>query len=286
MRCWKINAGWFYPKIAHLGALIKYFSSECGYFEPDNFISLTIFIPNMHKYSVLLLLFAFLLPISACDTLQQVVNNASLEPTLDEIGRGLKEALSNGIGKGVEALSQKDGYFKSAYKILLPEELRKLTDKLKIVPGFSNLENELLEKMNRGAEDAAREAAPIFASAISQLTFNDVRNILMGSDDAATSFLQRTTSQDLYTRFNPKIVASLDKIGANALWKKATDAYNKIPLVNKINTDLDDYVTQEALKGLFAKIAEEEKNIRRNKLARSSELLRKVFAKQDANRNG
>ena len=206
------------------------------------------------------------------------------EPTLDEIGSGLKQALSNGITKGVNALSQQDGYFKSAYKILLPTDVRKVTDRLKNVPGFSNIENELLEKMNRGAEDAAKEAGPIFLGAIRQLTFQDVSNILMGPDNAATDFLNRTTNQELYTKFNPKIVASLDKIGANNLWKKAADAYNRIPLVTKINNNLGDYVTQEALKGLFAKIAEEEKNIRRNKLSRTTDLLKKVFAKQDANR--
>jgi hypothetical protein len=238
----------------------------------------------MRKYCLFFLLLGFSFSFTACDTLQQVVNTAMTEPTLDEIGSGLKQALSNGITKGVNALSQQDGYFKSAYKILLPTDVRKVTDRLKNVPGFSNIENELLEKMNRGAEDAAKEAGPIFLGAIRQLTFQDVSNILMGPDNAATDFLNRTTNQELYTKFNPKIVASLDKIGANNLWKKAADAYNRIPLVTKINNNLGDYVTQEALKGLFAKIAEEEKNIRRNKLSRTTDLLKKVFAKQDANR--
>jgi hypothetical protein len=220
----------------------------------------------------------------SCDTLKEVAGSVLAEPTLEEIGKGLKEALSNGIGKGVEVLSQKDGYFKSAYKILLPDDVRKVTDKLKVVPGFSNLENELLEKMNRGAEDAAKEAGPIFLTAIGQLTFQDAANILMGADNAATNYLQKTTSQQLYEKFNPKIVASLDKIGANALWKKAADAYNKIPLVTKVNNDLDDYVTHKALDGLFGKVAEEEKNIRRNKVFRTTALLKKVFARQDANR--
>lgn len=229
-------------------------------------------------------LFAALLSLSACDVLQEVANNALSEPSLSEIGQGLKEALKNGIGKGADALSQRDGYFKSAYKILLPSDVRKVTDKLKNVPGFSNLENELLEKMNRGAEDAAKEAGPIFLSAIRQMTFQDAANILMGADNSATNYLNKTTNQQLYTKFNPKIVASLDKIGANSLWKKAADAYNKIPLVTKVNNDLDDYVTKKALDGLFGKVAEEEKNIRRNKGARTTALLKKVFAKQDTNR--
>ncbi|MFN0015339.1 MAG: DUF4197 domain-containing protein, partial [Saprospiraceae bacterium] len=104
---------------------------------------------------------------------------------------------------------------------------------------------------------------------------------LMGSENAATQYLNKTTSKPLYDAFKPKIVNSLDKIGANDLWRKAVDAYNKIPLVTKVNNDLGDYVTNQALKGLFSKIEEEEKNIRKNPLARTSELLRKVFAKQD-----
>jgi hypothetical protein len=138
--------------------------------------------------------------------------------------------------------------------------------------------------MNLGAEDAAKEAKPIFVSAITGMSFSDATNILLGADNAATEYLKRTTDQQLYEKFNPKIVASLDKIGANNLWKKAADTYNKIPLVTKVNNDLDDYVTKEALKGLFAKIAEEEKNIRRNKGSRTTDLLKKVFAKQDPNR--
>lgn len=238
----------------------------------------------MKKLALPFLLFFGIFNLLSCDTLQEVAGSVLAEPTIEEIGKGLKEALSNGVTKGVNDLSQRDGYFKSAYKILLPDEARKVSDKLKAVPGFSNLENELLEKMNRGAEDAAKEAGPIFLNAIKQLTFQDAANILMGADNAATTYLQKTTSQQLYDKFNPKIVASLDKIGANTLWKSAADTYNKIPLVTKVNNDLDDYVTRKALDGLFGKIAEEEKNIRRNKVARSTDLLKKVFAKQDSNR--
>lgn len=229
------------------------------------------------------LLFAFF-NLPSCDTLKEVAGGILNEPSLDEIGKALKQALSNGVTKGVNTLSQKDGYFKSAYKILLPDDVRKVTTKLKSVPGFSNLENELLEKMNRGAEDAAKEAGPIFLGAITSMTIQDATNILMGADNAATTYLNKTTNQQLYDKFNPKIVTSLDKIGANSLWTKAANAYNAIPLVTKVNNDLDDYVTKKALDGLFGKIAEEEKNIRRNKTFRSTELLKKVFAKQDSNR--
>jgi Protein of unknown function (DUF4197) len=228
-------------------------------------------------FPVLLSLFVF----SSCDVLQQAAGTILNEPSLEEIGNGLKEALSKGITKGANVLASKDGYYKSAYKILLPSDVRTVTDKLKNIPGFSNIEDELLEKMNRGAEDAAKEAAPIFITAIKGMTFQDASNILMGSDNAATSYLNRTTNQQLYDKFKPKIVSSLDKIGANDLWSKAINTYNKIPLVNKVNSDLGDYVTKEALKGLFKKVEEEEKNIRRNKAARTSDLLKKVFAKQD-----
>jgi hypothetical protein len=227
------------------------------------------------------LLGASLLLLPSCDTLKSIANDVLAEPTLDEISKGLKEALTNGITKGVKTLSATDGYYKSAYKILLPAEARKVTDRLKVFPGFDRLEEHLLEKINRGAEDAAKEATPIFVSAIRSMTFKDATNILMGTDNAATDYLNRTTSQLLYEKFNPKIVSSLGKVGANDLWKKAADAYNRIPMVTKVNNDLDDYITKEALKGLFGMVSEEEKNIRHNKLARTSEILRKVFAKQD-----
>ncbi len=233
------------------------------------------------KKLVIFPLLLSLFVVSSCDVIKEAAGTILSEPSIDEIGRGLKEALTVGITKGANTLSLKDGYFKSAYKILLPSEVRNVTDKLKNIPGFSNIEGELVEKMNRGAEDAAKEAAPIFVSAIRGMTISDATNILMGSNNAATQYLNKTTSTPLYNSFKPKIVSSLDKIGANALWKKAVDAYNKIPLVNKINNDLGDYVTNQALKGLFSKIEEEEKNIRGNKGARTSELLKKVFAKQD-----
>ncbi|AEE49746.1 DUF4197 domain-containing protein [Haliscomenobacter hydrossis] len=226
---------------------------------------------------VALAFFAF-----SCDTLSNLITSVYAEPTEAEIGSGLKEALEIGIGKGSDALSQIDGYFKSPYKILLPEEARKITNKLKNVPGFSDLENVILEKINRGAEDAAKQAKPIFVDAIRAMTFSDALSILTGgSQDAATQFLQRGTNEQLYTAFNPTINASLDKFDARKIWSDAVKVYNKIPLVEKANPDLGDYVTREALKGLFAMVAKEEQNIRTNVSARTSELLRKVFAKQD-----
>jgi Protein of unknown function (DUF4197) len=223
-----------------------------------------------------------LLVFASCAELQKAASTM-LEPTSLDIGNGLKEALNIGISKGVDVLSAKDGFYKSAYKILLPEEARNVTNKLKNIPGFSNVEEVLLEKINRGAEDASVRAKPIFVSAIKKMTFSDATNILMGSDNAATTFLQKATNDDVYKEFNPVIVASLDKFDARKYWSDAVNAYNKIPLVKKANADLDDYVTRQAMKGLFSMVEVKEKDIRHNKLSRSTEL-KKVFAKQDASR--
>lgn len=235
----------------------------------------------LKKFLVLATIATF---IGACTTaeLQRTLGTILDTPLTDaEVGAGLKEALNQGIGKGSDLLSQKDGYFKSPYKILLPPEARKVTDKLKNVPGFSDVENIVLEKINRGAEDAAIKAKPIFVSAIKQMTFKDVMGILLGEGDAATTYLQNATSQQLYQEFNPVIVTSLDKFEARKYWTNAVNTYNKIPFIEKANPDLDDYVTQEALKGLFAMVEKEERNIRDNIAARTTDLMRKVFARQD-----
>ena len=216
---------------------------------------------------------------------KDLLGGNSSELGASEIGQGLKDALSKGVEKGVNELSTTDGYFKSSlYKILLPEEAQQVTNKLKAVPGFSNLEADLIEKMNRGAENAAKEAGPIFVSAITSMTIADAMDILMGADNSATEYLRKSTYQQLYDKFNPVIVKALDEIGANDLWRNASNAYNKIPMVTKVNNDLDDHVTSKALGGLFGKIQEEEKNIRRNPMMRTSDLLKKVFSKQDGNR--
>ena len=221
------------------------------------------------KYVIFLTIFC--LTFTGCAELQQILSTSGInEPTSAEVSSGLKEALNIGISKGADQLSAKDGYFKSAYKV---------------IPGFSDVENVILEKINRGAEDAATKAKPIFISAIKSITLNDVFNILMGADDAATQYLKNATYSSLYSEFNPVIVNSLNKFNAIEYWSKATNAYNNIPLVQHVNPKLDDYVTNQALDGLFKMVANEEKEIRRNPVKRISELLRKVFAKQDSNRN-
>ena len=199
----------------------------------------------------------------------------------EEIGNGLKEALNLGIKEGVEVLSAEDGYYKSVYKVLLPEEAQKVAEKLRAVPGFSNFEEDLILKLNRAAEDAAKKATPIFIGAIKQMTFKDALNILMGEKDAATRYLEGTTYDPLYDEFKPVIIESLDKFNAREFWRKGANAYNSIPFTSEVTTELDDYVTTRALVGLFSMVEKKEKDIRGNKTSRTSELLQKVFAKQD-----
>lgn len=199
----------------------------------------------------------------------------------DEIAKGLKEALNNGISKGSDLLSQADGYYKSPYKILIPAEAVKVIDKLKYVPGFADVDEQLTLRLNRAAELAAQKAKPIFIKAIQDMSFKDATNILMGSDTSATGYLRQSTYTPLYTEFRPVILDALNEVHAAEYWQSAVTAYNKIPLVKKTNPSLDDYATEQALKGLFSMIAKEEVGIRKDISLRSSDLLKKVFAKQD-----
>jgi len=229
-----------------------------------------------------LTIFAFsLLAFFACD-LKTVTDAIGSSDQLSEgeVARGLKEALTKGISKGAAELATENGYLESPYKILLPEEAQNIVKKLKVIPGFSDFEQEMITRINRAAEDAATEAKPIFVSAIQKMTIQDAWNILRGEENAATSYLQRTTYDDLYAAFQPKIETSLNKVNAVDYWESAINKYNSLPFVKKMNPRLDDYVTNEALNGLFAKIAEEEANIRKNPVARTTELLKKVFGRK------
>lgn len=225
----------------------------------------------------------FIIQFTACTELQNLAGTLGESGVLTsaEVGQGLKQALEIGIGKGADQLSQLDGYYKSPYKILLPEEARKVTDKLKVIPGFDKVEDIILEKINRGAEDAAKKAKPIFVSAIKQMTFDDAMNILMGEKNSATTYLNTATRTQLYSEFSPVINASLDKFDANKYWSDLVNKYNSIPFIDKVNPDLGDYVTNQALNGLFGMVEKEELNIRTNLSARTTDLLKKVFAKQD-----
>ena len=219
----------------------------------------------------------------SCAEMQQVMDQLPQGTGLTqaEIGNGLKEALNNGISKQVTKLTTTDGFFKNeAVKILLPEELKIVDTKLRQI-GLSSLADEGLKVLNRAAEDAVKEATPIFVDAVKQMTFNDAKNILMGNNTAATTYLQNTTSNALYSKFNPVIKNSFAKVGADKVWNNIITKYNSIPLVTKVNPDLTDYTTNKAMDGVFKMIAVEEGNIRTNLNARSSDLLKKVFALQD-----
>lgn len=234
------------------------------------------------------LAFGAVLTFSACDpaVLQQAIDTvvytgSATELTNQNVADGLKQALEIGITEGAQTLSATDGYYKSAYKILLPEEAQKVADKLRNVPGFTKVEETILEKVNRGAEDAAKKAAPIFKQAIMSMSFGDAWDILMGDKDAATKYLRRVTYNSLYKEFNPVIIESLDKFNARTYWSSAVDKYNKIPFIEKANPDLDDHVTREALAGLFDMVEKKELDIRENVASRTTDLLKKVFARQD-----
>jgi len=229
-------------------------------------------------------LIALCLTLSGCAELQQVASQlpqaGGILSTAD-ISAGLREALDNGIDKQVRKLTAVDGFYKNQLvKILLPPELQKVDKTLRDI-GLSSLADEGLKMMNRAAEDAVKEATPIFVSAVKNITFTDAKNILMGNDEAATSYLRKSTTSQLYAKFNPVIKSSFSKVGADKVWSSIISKYNTVPLVQKVNPDLTDYVTNEALDGVYKMIAVEEKDIRTNLNARTSALLKKVFAAQD-----
>jgi hypothetical protein len=198
-----------------------------------------------------------------------------------DIGSALKEALNKGVTEQVTKLTAVDGFYKNeAVKILLPQELQVVDKKLRQM-GMGKLADEGLLVLNRAAEDAVKEATPIFVNAITSMTITDAKNILMGADNSATTYLQKTTSTPLYSKFNPVVQTSLSKVGADKVWAGIISKYNSLPLVTKVNPDLNDYVTNKALDGVFKMISVEEKNIRTNLSSRTSDLLKKVFALQD-----
>ncbi len=195
----------------------------------------------------------------------------------DEVAAGLKEALSNGVEKGVAQLSKPDGYFKDLeIKIPLPAEARAVEDKLRKL-GQDQLVDQAIESLNRAAEDAASGAKDIFIVAIKSMTLTDAISILKGEDNAATNFLEKATRAALVEKFKPVVSTSLEKVGATKHWNTVFSTYNKIPLVQKVNPDLEDYATNKAIDGLFVQIAKQELEIRKNPAARVSDLLKKVF---------
>jgi hypothetical protein len=231
----------------------------------------------------IILVFLVSTTLTGCAELQQVATQLPgiLNESNVDIAGGLKEALNNGISKQVSKLTATNGFYKNQMvKILLPEELQKVDAGLRKI-GLGSLADEGLKAINHTAEDAVKEATPIFVDAVKNMTFNDAKNILMGNETAATTYLQNSTSTALYGKFNPVIKNSFTKVGADKIWTNIITKYNAIPFVQKVNPDLTDYVTQQAMNGVFKMIAVEEKDIRTNLNARTSDLLKKVFAIQD-----
>lgn len=212
------------------------------------------------------------------DKLSQVNNNGTVD-----IAGGLKEALNNGITKQVTKLTATDGFYKNQLvKIVLPPELQKVDKTLRKM-GLSKLADSGIKSLNRAAEDAVKEATPIFVTAIKDMSFSDAKSILLGKETAATDYLKGTTSTALYAKFSPVVQQSIGKVGADKIWALIIKKYNAIPMVKKVNPDITDYLTNKSMDGVFTMISVEEKDIRTNLKSRTSDLLKKVFAMQDKN---
>lgn len=239
---------------------------------------------------------------TSCDVLMKVATDAMSQggslvvPTAEMNASGLKEALQVGLGNSVSVLNQKDGFLgNEMLKILLPEEASMIVDNLKYIPGGEKLVSDVVLSLNRAAEDAVAEAKPIFASAITQMSFSDVTAILFGDNQqAATDYLKNTTYDQLFDAFKPKMQASLNKdliggMSTDESWTKLSTSWNDVTksLVGQlaglkpIQSDLSTYATAAALKGLFSQVAAEEMKIREDPKARVNSLLQSVFGQLD-----
>jgi hypothetical protein len=216
---------------------------------------------------------------SSCDVLNQLpgATGTAAGTSQYEAAQGIREALGQGLGKAVTQLNYQDGFFKSAYKILLPPEAQKIENTLRSV-GLGSLADKAILSINRGAEDAAGYATPIFINAIKSMTLTDAINLIRGGDTSATHFFREKTTSQLVSAFRPVIQSSLDKVDATKYYGDMVSRYNNFPTtIKKLNPDLAAYVTLRATDALFTLVAKEEKNIRDNPVARTTDLLKKVF---------
>jgi hypothetical protein len=208
--------------------------------------------------------------------IENTINQGSA-PTNQEIIDGLKEALSIGSKNAGGSASKVDGYFKNTLiKIPFPPEAKKMESQLRSL-GMNKQVDDFILTMNRAAEEAAKQAAPIFVDAVKQMTITDGVNILKGNDSAATHYLRDKTTTPLHDKFKPVIKAAIQKVDVTKYWNPLITAYNKIPFVDKMNPDLDEYITLKALNGMFILVAQEETKIRKDPAARVTDLLKKVF---------
>lgn len=250
----------------------------------------------MAKAKITLLIVA-LLVLTGCAELMKTLQAVSAVKQLTEadIVGGLKEALTVGARNAAGRLAAQDGYWGDpSVRIPLPDEARVIVDNITKIPGGQQLIDNVILSINRAAEDAAREVAPIFINSVTQMTITDGYNILHGADNAATDYLRRTTRNDLYALYKPKISASTSKeivagVSAQESWTTLTDRWNtvansvagRLAGFKPVNTDLDDFLTGKALDGVFLKIEGEELKIRKEVAARVTPLLREVFGTLD-----
>jgi len=192
---------------------------------------------------------------------------------------GLKEALSIGTENAVKNVSQLDGYFgNKMIKILMPEKIQKVADVLKMA-GYQQQVDDFILSMNRAAEKAAPQATSYFVDAIKSMTFEDATKILHGGDTSATEFFKGKTQDKLYTAFKPIVSSSMNEVGVTHSYKEMMGQYEALPFMSKESLDLDHYVTNKSLDGLFYMIGQEEKKIRTDPSARVTDLLKSVFGK-------
>lgn len=232
------------------------------------------------------IVFAGSLALTACKELGKIAGDVSKtvgslpgQPlTSTEIINGLKQALQQGTNKSTASASKVNGFLNNPLiRIPFPPSVQKVKDLVLKVPGGSNLVTQFEETLNHAAEEASKGAAQVFINAITGMTITDGLNILRGSDTAATNYLRTKTTADLTTRFRPIVNQATQKVQLTKYWNPVVSAYNKIPMVQPVNPDLDGYVTGSAINGLFKLIGNEEKEIRLNPVARTSEILKKVF---------
>ena len=206
---------------------------------------------------------------------KELINKNSFSE--EEAANALKETLNKGIGKGVSVLSVKDGYFANPkVKIPFPKNATKVADKIKKL-GMQKQVDEVVLSINRAAEDAANSAKSIFVDAIKKMSIKDAIGIVKGNKTAGTDYLNRNTNSSLAKAFKPIIKISLEKVNATKRWESVMNTYNKIPFVEKVNPELETYVTEKAISGLFFMLAQQEIAIRENPKERTSALLKKVF---------
>lgn len=216
--------------------------------------------------------------VNSCDTLRLPTGFPGTPVTEGEAAQGIREALAQGVTAAVLNLNKTDGFFgNQLYKLFMPPDAQKVVNTLNDL-GMSQLVNKAVLAINRGAEDAVGYAKPIFVDAIKEMTVLDALNIVKGSKDAATQYFKDKTTQKLTAAFMPAIKASLEKVNATKYYGDAVNTYNNFPTTfKKINPDLPSYVAGKAVDALFDQVAKEEENIRANPLARTTEILKKVF---------